>query len=211
MDWVRYTKRPAARRPSGERWRRRILLLATGLLLAGFATELAARAAWHWQYNRFLEGWLIGLQEIDRQKGILILKPGLSLTYRELGETLRRHGETEELELLQSDADRAGLHPDDVAFRTNRFGFLGPEIDKEKPVGTVRALMIGDSVTFGPYVERLSYPRVLERELSASRKGDGERVEVVNAGVQGYNLESVLMRLDYFLDFKPDIITVLIG
>lgn len=52
--------------------------------------------------------------------------------------------------------------------------------------GTLRVLCVGDSLTFGPYLEgHDTYPAWLERYL---KEATGGEVEVINAGVQGYTI-----------------------
>jgi len=99
-----------------------------------------------------------------------------------------------------------GLTPEHYFLRVNRLGLKGPEILKSKTPGTLRIMTIGDSCTFGG-LEDFCYPRVLEREL----RKQGEPVEVINAGVQGYAPANVLSRLPYFLSLKPDLVTVYLG
>ena len=58
---------------------------------------------------------------------------------------------------------------------TNSMGLRGPEISKEKPAGTKRILVAGDSFAYGVGVDEAdTFPRLLESSTSA---------EVVNAGV----------------------------
>src|SRR6185295_13489173 len=59
-----------------------------------------------------------------------------------------------------------------LGVRINRHGFRGEEIRAEKPPGAVRIFCLGDSTTFGIWLERpgerradTSYPAELERLL----------------------------------------------
>ncbi len=191
--------------------RRRLATVAIASLVGLLAAEGVSRVAWKWLYNRQLEAWLGGYQLVDRANSVTLLRPGTRFTLRQLVEQLETHGKTLGASALRADAAQVGASDDDVVFAVNRFGFLGPEIRQPKPPGRKRVLTIGDSVTFGPYVNQASYPRVLERELNRRAADPPGSAEVVNAAVQGYNIESVLKRLDYFLDFDPDLVTVLIG
>src|SRR5262245_38242608 len=77
-----------------------------------------------------------------------------------------------------------------IAIRVNRFGLRGPEVAARPAPGVHRMLALGDSATFGEgLAEEDSFPVQLERELAAR---SGERYEVLNAGVQGYNTENEL-------------------
>ncbi len=87
-------------------------------------------------------------------------------------------------------------------------GLRDPREDFQKPPGVSRILCLGDSSTFGFYVEAgESYPQVLETLLN---QGAGRtEFEVVNAGVPGYgNLQ--MMR--YFTlegrKFRPDVVVM---
>src|SRR5262245_55041082 len=57
----------------------------------------------------------------------------------------------------------------DLAYRVriNSLGFRGNEFTLEKKPGTVRVLCLGDSYTFGPYVEDdRTFPAMVERALN---------------------------------------------
>jgi lysophospholipase L1-like esterase len=96
----------------------------------------------------------------------------------------------------------------------NRAGFRSREFDP-KPEGVFRILSLGDSCTFGiistphrklDYVPE-PYPQRLER-LAAERLGP-DRVEVLNAGVAGYNtFQGVLLLRSKLRGLEPDLITV---
>src|SRR5262249_7198079 len=68
----------------------------------------------------------------------------------------------------------------DIRVRTNRLGLRGPDVpphDGEE----FRVLVLGDSVTFGDYVdEAQTYPTLLEHFLS--ERWPGRPVRVINAG-----------------------------
>jgi len=111
------------------------------------------------------------------------------------------------------------LRPDLVAGGKplNRAGFRSREFTRKAP-GAFRVLSLGDSCTFGivstraqgyEYV-REPYPQRLER-LAAERMGPG-RLDVVNAGIAGYNSFQGLMLLRSKLrGLEPDLITVRFG
>ena len=97
----------------------------------------------------------------------------------------------------------------------NRAGFRSREFTS-KPPGVFRVLSLGDSCTFGivddptfRYIPE-PYPQRLER-LVAERAGRGQ-LEVLNAGVAGYNSFQGLMLLRSKLrGLEPDLITVRFG
>jgi lysophospholipase L1-like esterase len=72
-----------------------------------------------------------------------------------------------------------------VHVRVNGLGLRGPEVGKTPAPGTVRVLVLGDSVVFGQGVaEDATVTAELARRLSERW---GRPVEVLNAGVQGYD------------------------
>jgi lysophospholipase L1-like esterase len=181
------------------------LALAFGVSLVCLVIlEGAARVLWTVAYNQWLEGQLHGYDHVDKKKSVTVMTPGYATTYRELLQSLQANDKPLGVQNLIADGEKFGIKPDEPIFQINSFGFKGPEISKRKAPGITRIMTIGDSVTFGPYMDVQSYPRWLAREL-------GPGAEVINAGHLGYNLRGVLERLDYFLEFEPDIVTVLIG
>jgi lysophospholipase L1-like esterase len=94
-----------------------------------------------------------------------------------------------------------------VPIHISSIGLRSPEIEAEKPAGTRRLVVLGDSVTFGQGVrEEDTFSRRLEHMM---RDDLACRVEVVNAGVSGYNS---VQELDYFehegLPLQPDAVLV---
>ncbi len=93
--------------------------------------------------------------------------------------------------------------------RTNSHGFRDEEFHGEKPAGTYRVCVVGDSITFG-WLQKPeeTYPKVLERLLN-SRAGDSRIYEVYNMGVGGYNAaqELELIRTKV-LPLNPDLIVI---
>lgn len=91
----------------------------------------------------------------------------------------------------------------------NSRGFVGPEFEERKQEGTFRIFALGDSCTFGGSWKE-AYPAVLQGLLnSATLK---HRVEVINAGIEGYNSEYALARLkEELLPYSPDMVIVYIG
>ena len=185
-------------------------ILIVSSLLSLFALELVARPLWKVQFRAHMKKQLHGFDHVDRERLVIVLNPGVSKTVSNMFEDLRSEGKTVGLKNLQSLVERFELKPRDCVFEINSHGFKGPEFDVPKPSSVVRILTLGDSCTFGPYYDLLCYPRVLERTLQEERR-TGYRVEVVNAGVLGYNLECVLRRIDDFLRVDPDLVTIYLG
>ena len=80
------------------------------------------------------------------------------------------------------------LKPDLPArIRINDLGFRGRDLAEVKPPGAVRILALGDSYTFGAFVDDdQTYPARLEKMLQARRAG--RAIEVVNGGVGGFGI-----------------------
>jgi lysophospholipase L1-like esterase len=97
----------------------------------------------------------------------------------------------------------------------NSEGFRGDEW-RPKPPGVYRILALGDSCTFG-YIARENigfvkqpYPLKLQRLIE--RRVGRDRVEVLNAGVPGYNsFHGVLLLRTRLRDLDPDLVTVRYG
>jgi lysophospholipase L1-like esterase len=101
-------------------------------------------------------------------------------------------------------------------FLINSLGFRGPEISARKPSGSLRIVCLGDSRTFGIWMDKggfrfnNDYPAALEQLLH--EQTGSERVEVINAGVIGYTSAQGLAQLQtQVLQLHPDIITVGFG
>lgn len=94
-------------------------------------------------------------------------------------------------------------------YRVNALGLRGRETSIEKPAGTRRVAVLGDSIAFGYWVaEEHAFPRQLEAMLN-ERRGRGGLVEVLDFGVPGYNLDQEIEVLRAkALDFQPDVVVV---
>jgi hypothetical protein len=77
-------------------------------------------------------------------------------------------------------------------------------IEAAKTPGTYRILCVGDSVTFGLFVnDEDSYPYLLQQRLDAS----GRRVEVLNAGIGGVTIPDEAYYLEHVgLRLEPDLV-----
>lgn len=95
----------------------------------------------------------------------------------------------------------------DVVIRINSLGQRGPERGYEKPAGTRRVLILGDSFAEGYYVpEEASARAVLEGYLN---KGGCGRDEVLTGGTAGYSTDQELLL--YRLEgrrYRPDLVVV---
>ena len=97
----------------------------------------------------------------------------------------------------------------------NKAGFRTHEFSP-KPPGVYRVLSLGDSCTFGITTTTMfeyiptPYPRRLE-ELAAEHGGT-RKVEVLNAGVPGYNsFQGVMLMRTKLRGLQPDLVTVRYG
>lgn len=87
------------------------------------------------------------------------------------------------------------------------------EYDVEKPVKTFRIVTLGDSWTYGLYVDtRDNWSERLEDLLNSELKCNAyEKFEVINLGYQGYDLEYAMERLKLRgLKYNPDLVLWLI-
>jgi lysophospholipase L1-like esterase len=81
----------------------------------------------------------------------------------------------------------------------NSLGFLGPERPVDKPSGTVRVLVLGDSIS-----EQRTWVELLEELLNERLQAP---VEVWNLGVSGYGTLNELAYLQHrALDWDPDLV-----
>jgi len=89
----------------------------------------------------------------------------------------------------------------------NSHGLRGPETTFEKPPATFRILNLGDSVAMGWGVRvEDTYGRRLESLLNNPARS-GQHIEVINAGVPGWNLENASAYLQAEgLKYEPDLI-----
>jgi lysophospholipase L1-like esterase len=92
-----------------------------------------------------------------------------------------------------------------VTITTNSLGLRGAEVSLEKPAGVKRVLVLGDSYTFGVYVEDdETYSAVLESLF----REEGAQVEVINAGyADGWEPdEHYAWLVNRGLEFEPDLV-----
>ena len=97
-----------------------------------------------------------------------------------------------------------------VPVSINSHGLRDNEYSEDKPTGTYRIVMLGDSTTFGWGV-RLddTVAKILERELNASSLPPYQRVEVLNAGVGNYDtVQEVAHYETYDRKFHPNLVVL---
>jgi lysophospholipase L1-like esterase len=171
-------------------------------------SEILARCIWRYKYAQWLGKGVHPFGYIDREHLSERYRPGYKKTIADMLRDLESSGKPLSYKQTKQEIERHNLSTQEVAIEINEFGLKGPEFSVERRPEVVRILTIGDSCTFGPYIDRFSYPRQLEVLLNSRRPN---KFEVINAGHLGYNLEQVLGRLDEWLLFEADIITIYIG
>ncbi|MFW8601256.1 GDSL-type esterase/lipase family protein [Desulfobacterota bacterium M19] len=98
------------------------------------------------------------------------------------------------------------VHWGGVTIKSNDAGIRENKSSSEiKKVADKKILVIGDSITFGLGVEQHNtFPSQLEKMLP---KLTGERYEVINAGISGFNVSNEESLLEYLTNlYTPDII-----
>jgi hypothetical protein len=97
-----------------------------------------------------------------------------------------------------------------AVIRINSLGLRDRERTLEKPAGTVRIAVLGDSyVEAGQVDEDEMLTQVMERELNACRAFGDRKVEVLNFGVTGYGTAQELLLLDETVwAYSPDIVVI---
>ena len=134
------------------------------------------------------------------------LRPGARMTLAQVIDAKRRDGHVLAVPYLEERARLLGVESGDTVVAIDDDGYRGPAIDRGH--SRFRILAIGDSCTFGTTLgESYPYPRVVEREL----RRRGRDVEVINAGVKGYGVQNVLLRIEEFKALKPELTTVYLG
>jgi len=99
-------------------------------------------------------------------------------------------------------------------FETNRhnsLGFRGDEIAATKAPGEFRIVCLGESTTYGAYIDdyKKSYPWLLQQKL---RSQGYTNVTVINAAAIGYtSLQSLISLETRILDLSPDLLIVYHG
>jgi len=100
-----------------------------------------------------------------------------------------------------------------VELRINDDGLRGPETSALKPGGTLRIAVIGGTTTEAP---RIPYDKtfcaIVESEMAGCASTNGQPVEVLDFGVEGYDLTQDLLTLrDQVWRFQPDIVVLAVN
>ncbi len=173
------------RRSSGwRRWARRLAALFAGLLVALVCAEVAVRVLDLHVARRSGQTARLLTRVQDPALGFRLTPGTPAQIYRNADGTETR-----------------------VTYTINPDGYRGKRLREEKPSGTTRVAVLGDSFVFGTGVgDEGTLPRTLERFFDRSSPPDG-RVQVLNFGVPGYGVEQLLVRLQRdALRYDPDVV-----
>lgn len=204
-------RKPSARAaPGRRRLRGRLLALAASSLVALLCAEGALRILGirpeRYSQVQFLvwngTGWI----DQGRTAPGLIKAPS---RYQSLGVTMGEYVPGARFRMKYPTDPRGYFGADHAAsFTINSLGMRGAEVPEAKPPGAFRILGVGDSFTFGEGVrEEDTYLRRLEAALD--RAPGAGRVQVLNAGVQGYNTRDEILTLEKrWLSLEPDLVLI---
>lgn len=121
-----------------------------------------------------------------------------------LGELRQRQIEATDAIVIPTDAPglKYEMRPGPL---TNSHGYKERELPIEKPAGTLRVAVVGDSVTHGAFVPAEQvYSRVVEDQLHAAGRTD---VQVLNFAAYGYDIDSLAALVRYRARaWSPDLI-----
>ncbi|MFA6599589.1 MAG: SGNH/GDSL hydrolase family protein [Candidatus Omnitrophota bacterium] len=88
-------------------------------------------------------------------------------------------------------------------FQTNKDGLMPGTTRREREADIVRIMFFGDSTVVGRAIDQ---NKTVHADLQKILRSKGLNVEVINAGVQGYSTDQVLLRMRQLIPiYKPDI------
>lgn len=152
-----------------------LLLIVASLAFCAVVGEIALRIAWGGYYEKFDPDRPLGEYDFHPERGLM---PGRNVE--------------------QFDWNREFQ----IWKRHNSMGFRGPEITLEKPAGTTRLLVLGDSMTYGTGVE-------YEETYSAVLDSLDPSLQVIDTGVPGYHGGHELLLLEEWIEaLRPDVVMV---
>jgi len=95
----------------------------------------------------------------------------------------------------------------DVTYTINSLGLRDDEMaSPKKPAGTYRVLMLGDSFVLGYTVDRKD---LFVDQLEKWWQAEGRKVDVINAGTEGYSTDQEVRWLDlHGKEFEPDLVVI---
>lgn len=97
----------------------------------------------------------------------------------------------------------------ELELRTNSLGWVEDrEFPKQKPQGTYRIFLVGDSNTQGVVTDRYKWANLLEQRLNAAGT-PFRNIEVINTGTSSYSTVIYAALINrYLLDYDPDLIII---
>jgi lysophospholipase L1-like esterase len=94
----------------------------------------------------------------------------------------------------------------------NSFGYRSEEFSIEKPSGVYRIVTLGGSSTYDVRIEDNDKTFTAQLEKLLIEEYGYQNVEVINAGVPGYNSWEILTNLEFrVLDLNPDLVIIYEG
>lgn len=100
------------------------------------------------------------------------------------------------------------FHRFEYHVKTNKFGIRGENISKNKPESVLRIAAVGDSITFGAYVDDCyTYPFQLANILND--RDDRWDYEVLNLGKPNTSIIEQIEFVNYAIGFSPDFVVLL--
>lgn len=94
----------------------------------------------------------------------------------------------------------------------NSLGYRNDEFSLEKPSGVFRIVALGGSSTYDISIEDNKKTFTAQLEKLLTEQYGYENVEVINAGVPGYNSWEILINLEFrVLDLNPDLVIIYEG
>jgi hypothetical protein len=161
-----------ASHPSLRKWSFRVVALIVGCLVGFALTEGVLRV-----FNLFPAEGLPTVTEDEFGRVPGMFQPGRDVTLRRVGKP-------------------------EFQVSINSLGYRGPEFPVEKPSGEFRIVMLGDSFTFGDYVnDDESMPAYLQRALGAACGP----VHVVNAGLMNTTIDVHMRLAERAMRLRPDL------
>ncbi|MGH0031276.1 MAG: alginate O-acetyltransferase AlgX-related protein [Myxococcota bacterium] len=152
-----------------------LLLVAGSLLFCALVGEVALRIAWGGYYEKFDPERPFGEYDFHPTRGLMPGKGVEQFDWNREFQIWKRH---------------------------NSLGFRGPEFPLEKPPGTTRVLVLGDSMTYGTGVE-------YEETFSARLDAMDPTLHVINGGTPGYHGGHQLLLLEEWIEpLQPDLVLV---
>ena len=98
------------------------------------------------------------------------------------------------------------LDHDIIYEKFNSHGFRSPELKRIKPENHFRIVITGSSIVYGRTSNQKTISSILENKLNEFY-GKTRTIEVINAGVPGYNSFHILRLFNSkLIDFSPDLI-----